>query len=69
MNGVRVRCPRCGGNGTHPHYVDGSLMPRVVDPYFIVKCEMCNGFGALVATELKTITDTRKLEEIDRSAH
>lgn len=70
MTNVQVQCCHCLGSGLVEHYkvangiVDRWAIPT--DPYTMVYCPTCNGFGVLIATELKSVVSWEQVKPRDR---
>lgn len=60
MTNVEVQCCHCKGRGFLEHYrvIDGVVIDyyHPTNPYHMVLCPTCNGFGVVIATELKAVT-------------
>lgn len=60
MQNVEVQCCHCKGHGKVEHWrlIGGKFMAMALptDPFHYVECPTCNGFGVVIATELKAVT-------------
>ena len=78
MRDIKVLCLKCRGSGSYDPSIrfplihfDGSQCHLYgksgcdFNKYHVMKCDMCNGFGQLIATELKAVVDTRQVTDGD----
>lgn len=70
MTNVQVQCCHCKGLGEVEHYrvVNGQFVIWTVptDPFHMVTCPTCNGFGVVIATELKAVTQWEQVKLKER---
>jgi hypothetical protein len=58
MKNIKVPCLVCKGDGTTEERVNDPTDPS---SYRLVPCRTCNGFGVLIATELKRVEKWRPI--------
>lgn len=65
MTNVQIQCCHCKGDGQLPDYrvFQGQYAPWTLptDPYRMVNCPTCNGFGVVIATELRAVTNWEQI--------
>ncbi len=65
MTNVQVQCCHCKGEGSVEHYKvvnsEWASWAMPVDPFHMVPCPTCNGFGVVIATELKAVTSWEQI--------
>ena len=73
MTNVQVQCCHCKGDGEVPSYrvLHGQFVNYLLptDPYSMVSCPTCNGFGVVIATELKAITAWEQVKPNEEGGH
>jgi hypothetical protein len=66
MTNVKIPCIHCRGNGVVESYRvhHGKWAPFFIptDPFTMTNCPTCNGFGVLIATELKAVTSYEQVQ-------
>lgn len=66
MTNVQVQCCHCMGRGSIEDYkvVNGQVIGYywAKDPFRMTKCPTCNGFGVVIATELKAVTQWEQVK-------
>lgn len=66
MTNVQIQCCHCKGEGQVPNYrvVNGQWAPWTMptDPFYLTTCPTCNGFGVVIATELKAVTSWEQIQ-------
>lgn len=76
MTNVNVPCLRCKGKGSYERTAaEGHLVCHIwssvrgcpISEHFCNPCDMCNGYGVLVATELKAVTKAVPITNEGRS--
>ena len=73
VEGIRVPCLRCKGERSyertwkeghfvcHAYHMSPNAPGCPISEHYCNPCDMCNGFGVLIATELKKIEATEMI--------